>query len=75
MTLHDLFTLLNLPIGISGHDMTQLHYRYFPIETSGYNTEDIQVNTFRSYKYINTWYGFRKTYEILAMPYYALYYY
>ena len=23
MTLHDLFTLLNLPIGTSGHDMTQ----------------------------------------------------
>ena len=44
MTLHDLFTLLNLLIGTSGHDMTQLHllietlghdmtqlhYRYFP---------------------------------------------
>ena len=30
MTLHDLFTLLHLPIGTSGHDMTQLHYRYFP---------------------------------------------
>ena len=29
MTLHDLFTLLNLMIGTSGHDMTQLHYRYF----------------------------------------------
>ena len=26
MTLNDLFTLLNLPIGTSGHDMTQLHY-------------------------------------------------
>ena len=23
MTLHDLFTSLNLPIGTSGHDMTQ----------------------------------------------------
>ena len=23
MTLHDLFTLLNLPIGTLGHDMTQ----------------------------------------------------
>ena len=23
MTLHDLFTLLNLPIGTSGHDMTK----------------------------------------------------
>ena len=30
MTLHDFFTLLNLLIGKSGHDMTQLHYRYFP---------------------------------------------
>ena len=35
MTLHELFTLLILPIGTSGHDMTQLHYRYFLIETSG----------------------------------------
>ena len=25
MTLHDLFTLLNLLIGSSGYDMTQLH--------------------------------------------------
>ena len=25
MTLHDLLTLLNLPIGTSGHDMTQVH--------------------------------------------------
>ena len=25
MTLHDLFTLLNIAIGTSGHDMTQLH--------------------------------------------------
>ena len=33
--------------------MTCLHYRYFPIGTSGYNTYDIQMNTFRSYKYIN----------------------
>ena len=31
MTWHDLFTLLILPIGTSGHDnMTQLHYRYIP---------------------------------------------
>ena len=30
MNLHDLFTLLNLPIRTLGHDMTQLHYRYFP---------------------------------------------
>ena len=30
MTLHDLFTLLNLPIGTSGHDMTQIHYRHLP---------------------------------------------
>ena len=29
MTLHDLFTLFNLPIRTSRHDMTQLHYRYF----------------------------------------------
>ena len=29
MTLHDLFTLLNLSIETSRHDMTQLHYRYF----------------------------------------------
>ena len=31
MTLHDLFTLLNLSIGTLGHEMTQLHYRYFLI--------------------------------------------
>ena len=30
MTLHDLFTLLNLLIGTSRHDMTQIHYRHFP---------------------------------------------
>ena len=30
MTLHDLFTLLNLLIGTSGYDMTQLHYIYSP---------------------------------------------
>ena len=29
MTLHDLFTLLNLPIGTSRHDMTQIHYTHF----------------------------------------------
>ena len=29
MTLHDLFTLFNLPIGTLGHDMTQLNYKYF----------------------------------------------
>ena len=29
MTLGDLFTLLNLLIETLGHDMTQLHYRYF----------------------------------------------
>ena len=29
MTLHDLFTLLNLSIETSGYEMTQLHYRYF----------------------------------------------
>ena len=35
MNLHDLFTLLNLPIGISRYEMTQLHYKYFPIGTLG----------------------------------------
>ena len=29
MSLHDLFTLFNLPIKTSRHGMTQLHYRYF----------------------------------------------
>ena len=28
MNLHDLFTLLNLLIGTSGRDMTQIHYKY-----------------------------------------------
>ena len=28
MNLHDLFTLLNLPIRTSGNEMTQLDYRY-----------------------------------------------
>ena len=35
MTLHDLFTLLNLLIGTWGHHMTQLHHRYISLETSG----------------------------------------
>ena len=31
MTLHDLFILVNLPIGTLRYEMTQLHYRCFPI--------------------------------------------
>ena len=30
MTLHYLFTLLNLPIGTSGHDMTQITLQILP---------------------------------------------
>ena len=30
MTLHDFFTLLNLPIGTSGHDMTQITLQILP---------------------------------------------
>ena len=53
MNLHELFTLLNLPIETLGHDMTQLHYKYFLIETLGYNTYDIKLNAFLIYKYVN----------------------
>ena len=52
MTLHDLLTLLILLIGTSGYKEIQV---ILLIGATGTNEiQYIQVNTFPSYKYINT---------------------